>query len=176
MTSRMRWASQLRGLLPSAGSSRMTIRPCRSIVLAVLPEPVLELDHTPVEHRDCARRFLSHDTALDEELDDLAHAPHVVAGDVLLTTLTEATAMMPREPTDDGLVDIGDRDLGQRQPMREVAGYTVIAPHRQGSMPRLQQMVPELRHPWGKMVHMHGPPGGAILIRLGHSMLPSHCR
>jgi len=143
---------------------------------AVLPEPVLELDHTPVEHRDCARRFLSHDTALDEELDDLAHAPHVVAGDVRLTTLTEATAVMPREPTDDGLVDIGDRDLGQRQPMREVAGYTVIAPHRQGSMPRLQQMARELRHPWGKMVHMHGPPGGAILIRLGHSMLPSHCR
>src|SRR5215472_15911293 len=170
MTSRMRWASQLRGLLPSAGSSRMTIRPCRSIVLSLMPRCCRS------QSWNWPTRRSSTGTALDEELDDLAHAPHVVAGDVLLTTLTEATAMMPREPTDDGLVDIGDRDLGQRQPMREVAGYTVIAPHRQGSMPRLQQMVPELRHPWGKMVHMHGPPGGAILIRLGHSMLPSHCR
>jgi hypothetical protein len=83
---------------------------------------------------------------------------------------------MPREPTDDALVNVGDRDLGQRQPVREVAGYTVIAPHRQGSMSRLQQMARELRHPWGKILHMHAlPPGAAILIRLGHSMLPSRC-
>jgi hypothetical protein len=81
---------------------------------------------------------------------------------------------MPREPTDDGLVNIGDRDLGQRQPVREVAGYTVIAPHCQGSIPCLQKMARELRHPWGKIAHMHAP-GAAILIRLGHSMLPSRC-
>src|SRR5262245_31967667 len=140
----------------------------------MLAKPVLKLDHTAIEHRDRARCFLSHDAALDEELDDLAHAPHVVAGDVPPTT--ETTAAMPREPSDDAFVNLGDRDLDQRQPVREVAGYTLIAPHRQGSMPRLQQMVRELHHPWGKIVHMRMlPPGAAILVRLGHSMLPSRC-
>jgi hypothetical protein len=76
---------------------------------AVLAKPVLVLDHTPIEHRDRARRFLPHDPALAEELDDPAHAPHVLAGEVLLTTLIEATAAMPREPSDDCLVNVGDR-------------------------------------------------------------------
>lgn len=93
-----------------------------------------------------------------------------------LTTLTEATAAVPREPIDDGLVDVGDRDLGQRQPMREVASCTVISPHCQDSAPRLRQMARELCHPWGKIVRMHAPPpGAAILIRLSHPMLPSPC-
>src|SRR5262249_34221329 len=91
----------------------------------MLAKPVLKLDHTAIEHRDRARCFLSHDAALDEERDDLAHAPHVVAGDVPPTT--EATTAMPREPSDDAFVNLGDRDLDQRQPVRKVAGYTLIA-------------------------------------------------
>jgi hypothetical protein len=143
---------------------------------AVLPQPVLELHHTPVEHWGRARCLLLHDPALAEELDEPAHAPHVLHGDMRLTTITGAAAAMPREPLDNGFVDVGDRDLGQRQPMREVAGCTVVAPHCQGSMPRVRQMARELRHPWGKVVRMHAPPPGAsILIRIGHSMLPSRC-
>jgi hypothetical protein len=83
---------------------------------AVAAKPVLELDHAPVGHRDRACRLLPHDPALAEELDDVAHAHDVVAGDVRCATLAEATAAMPCKPTNYGLVNVGDRNLGEVQP------------------------------------------------------------
>jgi hypothetical protein len=133
----------------------MTMRPCKSIVLSLTPrKPVLELDHAPVRHRDRAFRLLPHDPALAEELNDVAHAHDVIVGDVRRATLAEATAAMPCKPTNDGLVNVGDRDLGELQPVREVSGYGVVPPHCQGSMPRVQQIVRELCHPWGWPVCM----------------------
>jgi hypothetical protein len=88
---------------------------------AVLAKPVLELGYAPVERRDHTRWLSPHDPTLDEECDDPAHAPHVPDGDARHTALTEAPAAMLREPTDDSLVNIDDRDLGQREPVREMA-------------------------------------------------------
>jgi len=145
---------------------------------SVLSQPVLELHHPAVEHWNWnhARYLSPHDPALAEELDELAHSPHVVAGDMRLTAPTWTTAAMPRETINDALVDVGDRDLDQRQPVPEVAGQTFIAVDCQQGMPSLRQMARELRHPWGEIVRMHAPPpGAAILICLGHSMFPSGC-
>jgi len=87
----------------------------------VLAKPVLELGYAPIEHRDHARCLSPHDPALDEECNDSTHAPHVPDGEARLTTFTEALASMSRELTDDGLVNVGDRNLGQPEPAREMA-------------------------------------------------------
>jgi hypothetical protein len=135
----------------------------------VVPQPILELDDTSVERRDRSHCLLLHDPALAEELNEPAHAPHVPHGDMRPTTITWAAAAMPREPIDNGFVDVGDRDLRLRQPMGKVANCTVIEPHGQGGISRVREMVRELRHPRGKIVRMHAPsPGAPILIRLGH--------
>jgi hypothetical protein len=136
---------------------------------AVVPQPILELDHTSVARRDRSHCLLLHDPALAEELDEPAHAPHVPHGDMRPATITWAAAAMPREAIDNGFVDVGDWDLRLRQPMGKVANCTVIEPHRQGGISRVREMVRELRHPRGKIVRMHAPSQGApILISLGH--------
>jgi hypothetical protein len=83
-----------------------------------------------------ATRRSSTGAALAEELDEPADPPHVLAGDVLLGPATRTLATMLREAIDDGLVDVGDRDLGLQQPMREVASCIIVA---------LQARVPSCR-------------------------------
>ena len=104
----------------------------------MLPQPVLELDHTAVENRRCTLCSASHETAFAKELDEPAYPPHVLPGHALLSSNARAPTAMPREPIDDSTIDIGDRDLDQRQPLREMTGCSVIAAHRQARMPQLR--------------------------------------
>ena len=137
---------------------------------------MLELDHTPVEHRDRTRCLLSQQPEIAEEFDEPAHPPHVLVGDVLLTTHARAPAAVSRKATNDALIDVGDRDLGLRQPLREVAGRTIKASHSQIRMPRLPQMARELRNQRGNIARIHAqPPAAVIFTRLDHALLPSRC-
>ena len=81
---------------------------------------------------------------------------------------------MPREPINDGLVNVGDSDLSERQPVREVSGDGVVTTRSLDSIPRVQQIARELCHPWGRLVYMRAL-SGAASICLTHSMLSSRC-
>ena len=99
------------------------------------PQPVLELGYAPVGHRDRAWCLAWHDPALAQELDELARPLHIRGGNVLLVSPTRASASVSRKAADDGLVDVGDRDPGMHQPVRQVARCISVATDRQVRIP-----------------------------------------
>lgn len=74
---------------------------CQLCDAAMLPQPVLKLEHRPVERRQCELRLALNNPALTEKLDEPAHPPHVLLGHALLATDAGASTAMPSEPIGD---------------------------------------------------------------------------
>ncbi len=150
---------------------------CPLAEAAMLPQPALELDHTAVRCREPTRCLVPHNRALAEEHDEPVYPLHILAGDLLLSTHARTPAAVPREATDDDLVDVGDRSLYLHQPVREVAGGAIKASHGKVRIPSLRQLARELRHQRGKIARIHAPaPTAPTFTRLDHAMLPYRCR
>lgn len=115
----------------------MTMRPCRSIVSSVTPRCCRSQSWNSTTRRwgvgNAGFGLRWTDSALAEKLDEPAYPPHVLRGHAPLATDAGALTAMPSEPIGDAIIDISDCDLGQRQPLREVTGCSVIAAHRQAS-------------------------------------------
>ena len=104
----------------------------------MLPQPLLELDHMSVERRRGALRLASHDAPLTKKLDKPARPLHVLLGYALHSANAGTATAMPSEPINDGVIDLDNRDLGQRQPLRHVPSRGFIAAHRQSRMTQLR--------------------------------------
>src|SRR6516225_12503567 len=93
----------------------------------MLPRPLLELDHPAISSSRRCLRLALHDTALCEELDKAPYPHQVFLGDALGAVRARApTAMFPKA-IDACIIDLGDRDLGPREPLSEMAsGVTVV--------------------------------------------------
>ena len=105
----------------------------------MLPQPLLELDHMSVERverRRGALRIASHDAPLAEKLDKPARPLHVLLGYALHSANPGTATAMPSEPINDGAIDLDNRDLAQRQPLRDVPSRRFTAAHRQSRMIR----------------------------------------
>jgi hypothetical protein len=124
---------------------------------AMLPQPVLELDYTPTKHSWRACRLEPDNTAFAQELHEPANSPYVLLRYALRSATAGASAAMPCKQTDDGIINVGNRDLGQSQPLRDVTGCRVIAPHRQGRVPQIRKVARELRQKVGEIASIHAP-------------------
>src|SRR6516225_6460682 len=118
----------------------------------MMSQPILELDDSLIAW---CRGFRN--ATIHQEANELVHAAHVFCRQATMLTAATACAAMSRESSDDGFVDVINRDLRAVQPLGKVTGAVFVARRRQPRMPKAPQVPGELLYKRPQAARIHTP-------------------